>query len=142
MRKLQARARKLNSDLSKKVYSSAVRRAGRSTAFRAIQGRTPSRTGTLRKALSIRANNKPAQHLYGVKIAPRGLYASQRTARRRGAGAVYKPDWVARYYRFVVTGTKYHPANTFLTAGLEGSSGAFLATLRREILTGIETYSA
>lgn len=138
LKKLQSRAKKLDANLRQRVYSKAVREAAKASVLDEIRAKVPVRTGALKGSIVVRANNKPSRYLFGVKIAPRGDYASQRTAKRRGVGAEYHPDWVARYYRFQELGTKYHAAKPFLKPGLQASAPEFLNSLRRELAEGIE----
>ncbi|RYD54699.1 MAG: hypothetical protein EOP83_21945, partial [Verrucomicrobiaceae bacterium] len=64
---------------------------------------------------------------------------SSRVARRRGGkGGDYSPDAVERYYRFQELGTKHHPAQPFLKPALEGSQGAVLDAVKRELAAGLE----
>lgn len=139
LKELGRRARKLDAALQKKVYKKAVRESAKKSVLPAAKSRAPSGgTGALKKALTLRASNKAAQGLYGMKLTANGsIYRSLRTARRSG-GKEYQPDWVARYYRFAELGTKFHAANPFLLPALEASQGAFFSGVRSQLRAGIE----
>lgn len=138
LRELQARASKLNQKMERRSYSRAVRAASKPVLASAIS-KAPGRTGTLKKSIKARANNKPSQFLFGVKLTVvGGSFSSGKTARRRGAGSVYQPDESLRYYRFQELGTKHHRAQAFLEPALDASAGKFLSILKSELAREIE----
>jgi HK97 gp10 family phage protein len=139
LKELQARAKKLDAKLRRRVFSRAAR-AGGKIVVAAAKAEVPTRTGTLRASLVHRASSKPAKGLFGVKVTVKGgRKASERTAKRRkGKSGEYFPDTVERYYRFLELGTKHHPAQPFLRPALEGSKGEVLEAVKRELRGGIE----
>ena len=141
LRELQKRAAKLEDRLARRSYSKAVRAASKPVVRNAIS-RAPGRTGTTKKSIKARSNNKPSKMLFGMKIGVvSGKFSSDRTARRRGSGNVYRPDEAIRYYRFQELGTKFHPAQPFLEPALESSASDFFNVLRREMAAELETQS-
>lgn len=138
LKRLQGDIKKLNVKLQKRVYSTAVRKAAKEAVLKRAQAKAPKDTGALASALVSRANNKPSRYLYGQKVTVKDVYRSHRVSKRRGVGAEYKPDWVERYYRFLETGTKHHPAKPFLEPALDAGAPDFLNTLRRELKAGLE----
>lgn len=138
LRELQKRAARLQDKLARRSYSKAVRAASKPVVADAIS-RAPGRTGTTKKSIKARADNKAPKMLFGIKIGVvAGKFSSDRTARRRGSGKSYRPDESIRYYRFQELGTKYHPAQAFLEPALEASASQFLSTLRRELAAELE----
>lgn len=138
LRELRARAARLEAKLARRSYSKAVRAASKPVTKKAIS-LAPGRTGTVKKSIKARSDNKPSKFLFGMKIGViGGKFSSDRTARRRGVGSAYKPDESIRYYRFQELGTKHHPAKPFLEPALKSSAGVFLSTLRRELAAELE----
>lgn len=138
LRELQRRARSLNEKLERRSYAKAVRAASKPVLSRAVL-MAPGRTGTLKRSIKARTSSKPSRYLFGMKLTViGGTFSSDKTARRRGVGASYRPDEAVRYYRFQELGTKYHPAKPFLEPALEASASDFLNTLRRELAAEIE----
>ena len=140
---------KLGDGMARRVYQKAVGAGGKVVAA-AAKAQVPRRTGALGKSIAARVSSKPREELFGVKITVKaGLFSSQRTARRRGrsrkgkgGSGIYKPDAVERYYRFLETGTKYHPATPFLKPSLEGSAAKVLAVIKGELAAGLARESA
>lgn len=141
LRELRKSMDRLETKLQKRIYQKAAGKAGR-LVVQAAKAKVPRNTGTLARSVSARVSSKPRQGLFGVKVSVRGgLFASNRTANRKGRqGKDYKPDAVERYYRFVETGTKYHPAQAFLLPSLEDQRGPILEVFKREIAAGIESH--
>jgi HK97 gp10 family phage protein len=138
-RELQKNIDALTTGMQKRIYQKAAN-AGGKIVKTAAAAAVPIRTGTLRKAITHRVNSKPARGLFGVKITVRGgSFASDRTAHRKGnLSRPYKPDAVERYYRFLETGTKYHPAKPFLLPSLESSATAVLNAFKDALRTGLD----
>lgn len=137
-KKLRNNINRLEKGLQRRVYNRAVRAGGKIVVATA-KSAVPKRTGRLAASLVYRASSKPSKGLFGVKITVKGnAAAGGRTSQRRGVGAVYRPDAVERYYRFVETGTKYHAAKPFLKPALQNQSGAVLSAIKRELESGLE----
>jgi len=133
MRELNRNAQKLETRLRKRVYSKAVRKASKPVLAKAIT-KAPGRTGTIKRSLKSRADNKAREMKFGMKITViGGKFSSERTAKRRGVGKSYRPDESVRYYRFTELGTKYHPAKPYLKPALKASGAQFLSTLQSDL---------
>jgi HK97 gp10 family phage protein len=139
LKELQARAKKLDAKMRRRVFGKAARAGGKIVVAAAKAG-VPVRTGAVRASLVHRASSKPAKGLFGVKVTIKGgRKSSERKARRKkGKGGEYFPDAVERYYRFQELGTKHHPARPFMRPALEGSKSAVLNAVKDELRSGLD----
>jgi HK97 gp10 family phage protein len=133
-RQFQKLAKALPGKMERKVYRGAVSR----TATIVLKSAREFAIGSIKKAVTKRAENKAREGYFGSKIGVKsGVFRSERTARRRGVGAIYQPDEVIRFYRFLELGTKYHKAKPFLRRALASEKGRVKPKMENELFKGL-----